>query len=312
MTAGELAQKRALEVEESQKKATTAVMTGIDSTFGAHFNSELPGRTNLPNSQVSQLQEEAWNRAAYNLAGSMNCDDDRAYIQQNRQAIGMPSTLAVVDGKPFSTRSLGASFASHRATNNNLVPSEDPHASSSKYPSRGLRPNQVTFNDRKRPPVSPMPQSGSFATAPISASTTGSSSTPTSAFASHPPLPYTSHASHPPVSPYASSYTPWEEPPLDGYERVMNHTAHQIALGSRSALHVDVDQGTESIETVVDPIAETAGKRMRYMILNQDIARDTSNVYAALPLELNSQDLAKVLDDTWGGYYSSPEKKART
>jgi hypothetical protein len=45
-------------------------------------------------------------------------------------------------------------------------------------------------------------------------------------------------------------------------------------------LHLDVDQGTETVESVLDPMAHVAGKRMRYMILNKDIARPTRNRYA--------------------------------
>jgi hypothetical protein len=39
---------------------------------------------------------------------------------------------------------------------------------------------------------------------------------------------------------------------LHAYDRVMNHTASQIAHGTMSKLHMDVDAGTETIESVVD------------------------------------------------------------
>jgi hypothetical protein len=41
MTSGEVAMKKGLEVQETQKKVTTAVMTGIESTFAGAFNKEL-------------------------------------------------------------------------------------------------------------------------------------------------------------------------------------------------------------------------------------------------------------------------------
>ena len=72
---------------------------------------------------------------------------------------------------------------------------------------------------------------------------------------------------------------------------------------------MDVDAGTETVEPIIDPSAQVAGKRMRYMILNEDISRSTSNLYAALPVGMSSQELASVMDSTWDAYFS-PEKKA--
>jgi hypothetical protein len=34
----------------------------------------------------------------------MDCDDDPAFARENRQAMGMPSNIAVIDGKPASQR----------------------------------------------------------------------------------------------------------------------------------------------------------------------------------------------------------------
>jgi hypothetical protein len=89
----------------------------------------------------------------------------------------------------------------------------------------------------------------------------------------------------------------------------MNFTAMQIAHGTMSELHVDVDSGTETVEAIIDPIAQVAGKRMRCMSLNEDITRPTSNRYAELSLELNSQEIAGMIDTTWECCYS-PEKRA--
>jgi hypothetical protein len=75
-----------------------------------------------------------------------------------------------------------------------------------------------------------------------------------------------------------------------------------------SELHVDVDLGTETVEAIIDPIAQVAGKRMRHMSLNEDIAGPTSNHYAELSLELNSQEIAGMIDTTWECCYS-PEKR---
>jgi hypothetical protein len=96
---------------------------------------------------------------------------------------------------------------------------------------------------------------------------------------------------------------------LDGYERVMNFTAMQIAHGTMSKLHVDVDSGTETVEAIIDPIAQVAGKPMRGMSLNEDITGPTSNRHAELSLELNSQEIAGMIDTTWE-CHCSPEKRA--
>ena len=86
--------------------------------------------------------------------------------------------------------------------------------------------------------------------------------------------------------------------------RVLNFTAGQIAQGTMSKVLLDVDDsGTETVEAI-------RGKRMEHMTLfKEDIARPTSNRYADLPLELNLQELAGMMDATWGVYYM-PEKKA--
>jgi hypothetical protein len=91
----------------------------------------------------------------------------------------------------------------------------------------------------------------------------------------------------------------------------MNFTARQIAQGTRPKLHMDVDTGTETVEEVVDTTAKLAGKRMRYMVLNEDIARPTSNRFAELEMGLDSQEIIAMFDSTWGNHYS-PEKKPPT
>jgi hypothetical protein len=113
MTAGEVVSlKKALRVQETQKKVATALMTSIDSTFGGHFRDALQKLpTKLTHSETSQPEDTAWGQAAFNLAQAINCVDDRAHIHQHRNMMGMPSTLAMVDGKPHSTRALSGSFA---------------------------------------------------------------------------------------------------------------------------------------------------------------------------------------------------------
>ena len=155
MTSGQVSKKKALEVHETQKKVTHAVMTSIDSTFAGHLNStikKLPMK--LTNSETAQLTDEAWSQAAYNMARSFNCDDDRAYIRHHRNQMGMPSTLVMVDGKPCSTRALSNSFASHREINNKLGALDD-LSSSSKKRKPSLRPNRSEFENRKPLPVTP-------------------------------------------------------------------------------------------------------------------------------------------------------------
>ena len=95
--------------------------------------------------------------------------------------------------------------------------------------------------------------------------------------------------------------------PWNGYDRVMNYTASQIAHGTMSKLHMDVDAGTEIIQSVVDPQGKIGGRRMRYMVRNKDIAESTCDVYGGLDLELGSQEIAFMLDDTWGKHYSQDE-----
>jgi hypothetical protein len=68
---------------------------------------------------------------------------------------------------------------------------------------------------------------------------------------------------------------------------------------------------TETVEEVVDTTAKLAGKRMRYMVLNEDIARPTSNRFAELEMGLDSQEIIAMFDSTWGNHYS-PEKKPPT
>ena len=82
---------------------------------------------------------------------------------------------------------------------------------------------------------------------------------------------YLSHASH---------FDGDEESaiPLDGYDRIMNYTATEIVEGTIPKLHMGVDAGTETVEAIIDPSAQVAGKCMRYMILNEDISRPTSNL----------------------------------
>jgi hypothetical protein len=83
MTSGQVSKKKALEVQETQKKVTYAVMTSIDFTFAGHFSStaqKLP--TKLTDLEIAQLTDEAWGQAAYNMAQTFNCDDDHAYICQ--------------------------------------------------------------------------------------------------------------------------------------------------------------------------------------------------------------------------------------
>ena len=95
--------------------------------------------------------------------------------------------------------------------------------------------------------------------------------------------------------------------PLNGYDRVMNFTVNQIAHGTMSKLHMDVDAGTESIESIVDPQGKIAGRHMRYMVRNKDITESTCDVYGGLDLDLGSQEIAFMLDDTWGKHYSQDE-----
>jgi hypothetical protein len=99
--------------------------------------------------------------------------------------------------------------------------------------------------------------------------------------------------------------------PLDGCDRAMNHTARQIANGAMSKLHMDVNAGTETVEEVADPTAKVAGKRMRCMVLDEDIARQTSNRFSDPPMGLDSQELTVTMDPTWDKR-CSPEKKAPT
>jgi hypothetical protein len=95
---------------------------------------------------------------------------------------------------------------------------------------------------------------------------------------------------------------------LNGYDRIMNYTANQIAHGTMSKLHMDVDHaGTETIQSVVDPQGKIAGRRMRYMVRDKDIAESTCDVYGGLDLELGSQEIAFMLDDTWGKHYLQDE-----
>jgi hypothetical protein len=230
----------------------------------------------------------------------------REFPRENRQAMGMPSNIAVIDGKPVSGRALSSSFSSHREKNNDLAPLDD--GSSNKKRKSSLRPNRAEFENRKpAPPVTPTPHaavargSSNFAEAPTYL--------PHASYESSVPnysptgMPY---ASHPPQHLDGGEEAIQR---LDGYERVMNFTAMQIAHGTMSKLHVDVDSGTETVEAIIDPIAQVAGKRMRCMSLNEDITRPTSNRYAELSLELNSQEIAGMIDTTWECYYS-PEKRA--
>jgi hypothetical protein len=88
----------------------------------------------------------------------------------------------------------------------------------------------------------------------------------------------------------------------------MNHTARQIANGAMSKLHMDVDAGMETVEEVADPTAKVAGKHVRCMVLNEDIARRTSNGFSDPPVGLDSQELTAMMDPK----HCSPEKKAPT
>jgi hypothetical protein len=301
MTSGQVSKKKALEVHETQKKVTDAVMTSIDSTFAGHFSStlkKLPMK--LTDSMTAQLTDEAWGQAAYNMASTFNCDDDRAYIRQHRNLMGMPSTLAMVDGKPRSTRALSNSFTAHRQINNKLVALDDHGTSKKRKPS--LRPNRVEYEkSRKLPPVTPNAATPHASLNPGSNPKSDLASTSVSTYAALNPH----FASTPHFEPAASAFN--FAMPMNGYDRVMNFTANQIAHGTMSKLHMDVDAGTETIESVVDPQGKIAGRRMRYMVRNRDIAESTCDVYGGLDLELGSQEIAFMLDDTWGKHYSQEE-----
>jgi hypothetical protein len=78
--------------------------------------------------------------------------------------------------------------------------------------------------------------------------------------------------------------------------------------GTMSKLHMDVDAGTETMESVVDVDGRIAGRRMRYMVRNREIAESTCGVYGGLALELGSQEIALMLDGTWGKEYSQEEE----
>jgi hypothetical protein len=136
---GEVSTKKTLEVQEKQKKVTDEVMTSIDSIFAGFHSALLKLPMELTDSETAQLHNKAWGQLAYNVAQTLNCDDDHAYIHQNRNLMGKPSTLAIVNGKPCSTRALSASFASHREMNNKLVPLDDGSSSKKRKPDR--RPN---------------------------------------------------------------------------------------------------------------------------------------------------------------------------
>jgi hypothetical protein len=313
MTSGEVCTKKTLEVQETQKKVTDAVMTSIDSTFAGHFHSailKLP--MELTDSETAQLQDEAWGQSAYNVARTLNCDDDRAYIRQNRNLMGKPSTLAIVNGKPCSTRALSASFALHREMNNKLVPLLDDGSSRSKKRKPDMRPNRVEFLNRKLPPVTPTAHT-----------TPQNPATPQKTFSN----PYLDLAPTCASKPNFADEDGYEAPasalnfarypqfeddeqttPLHAYDRVMNHTASQIAHGTMSKLHMDVDAGTETMESVVDLEGTIAGRRMRYMVRNREIAELTCGVYGGLAVELGSQEIALMLDHTWGKEYSQEEE----
>jgi hypothetical protein len=297
MTSGQVSKKKALEVHETQNKVTNAVMTSIDSTFAGHFNSTLKKLPmTLTNSETAQLTDEAWGQAAYNMARTFNCDDDRAYIRHHRNQMGMPSTLVMVDGKPCSTRALSNSFASHREINNKLGALEDLSSTTSKKRKPSLRPNRSEFENRKLPPVTPTTQVMGSSNHPLDLATTSVSSLSSNAHCT----------SIPPFETPAAAFN-FATMPLNGYDRVMNYTASQIAHGTMSKLHMDVDAGTETIQSVVDPEGKIAGRRMRYMVQNKDIAESTCDVYGGLDLELGSQEIAFMLDDTWGKHYSQDE-----
>ena len=294
MTSGQVSKKKALEVHETQTKVTNAVMTSIDSTFAGHFNSKLKKLpTKLTNAETEQLTDEAWGQAAYNMARTLNCDDDRAYIRHHRNQMGMPSTRVMVNGKPSSTRALSNSFASHRQINNKLGALDDDGGSNKKR-KPSLRPNRNEFENRKVPPVTPTPQSAMGSSDhPLDLATTSISSLSSNA--------------HQCASILPDAAFNFANMPLNGYDRVMNYTASQIAHGTMSKLHMDVDAGTETIESIVDPQGQIAGRRMRYMVRNRDIAESTCDVYGGLDLDLGSQEIAFMLDDTWGKHYSQEE-----
>jgi hypothetical protein len=115
------------------------------------------------------------------------------------------------------------------------------------------------------------------------------------------------HASNPPCLDGGEETTI----PLDGYDRAMNHTARQIANNTMSKLHMDLDAGTEPVEEVADPMAKAVGKRMCCMVLNEDVARQTSNRFSDPPVGLDSQELTVMMDATWDKH-CSPERKAPT
>ncbi len=78
MTSGVTAKKKATNVAKTQKNATLVIMDLIDSTFSRAFKQKaLEVESNLQSSgqapttspqQYLQLQDEAWNKASYNLA----------------------------------------------------------------------------------------------------------------------------------------------------------------------------------------------------------------------------------------------------
>jgi hypothetical protein len=71
-------------------------------------------------------------------------------------------------------------------------------------------------------------------------------------------------------------------------------------------LHMDVDAGMETMEQLI-PRARLQGGTCDIFVCNRDITESTCNVYGDLDLELRSQEIAFMLDGTWGKHYLQEE-----
>jgi hypothetical protein len=60
------------------------------------------------------MHDKALNRASYTIARAFGLDKDAQFICENRAGMGAPMTLAMVNGQPLDTRSLGANWTGQR------------------------------------------------------------------------------------------------------------------------------------------------------------------------------------------------------
>jgi hypothetical protein len=131
-------------VAKTQKKAALVIMDSINSIFSSVFKQKALAVEStllapMTSPQRLQLEDEAWTKAAYNLAQTVDCEEDHIWIRTNI-AMDKPCTTVNVDGCTHDTCQIGSSWSKHQAKNNNIGPQPVESLKTNPFP---LRPHKA-------------------------------------------------------------------------------------------------------------------------------------------------------------------------